>query len=111
MNKMSNQKSKGEQDVKEQLITRTIVTTKVTVLGVNATIGETENRTYFVPGAITDQAKALKLAIKQNTEPEFVPALVVDLTQDEKVYGLELSKFIELAHEVERPVSQQKKAN
>lgn len=97
--------------MKEQLITRTIVTTKVTVLGVNATIGETENRTYFVAGAITDQAKALKLAIKQNTEPEFVPALVVDLAQDEKVYGLELSKFIELAHEVERPVSQQKKAN
>lgn len=97
--------------MKEQLITRTIVTTKVTVLGVNVTIGETENRTYFVPGAITDQAKALKLAIKQNTEPEFVPALVVDLAHDEKVYGLELSKFIELAHEVERPASQQKKAN
>lgn len=97
--------------MKEQLITRTIVTTKVTVLGVNATIGETENRTYFVQGAITDQAKALNLAIKQNTEPEFVPALVVDLAQDEKVYGLEISKFIELAHEVERPVSQQKKAN
>lgn len=97
--------------MKEQLITRTIVTTKVTVLGVNATIGETENRTYFVPGAITDQAKALKMAIKQNKEPEFVPALVVDLAQDEKVYGLEVSKFIEFAHEVERPVSQQKKAN
>lgn len=97
--------------MKEQLITRTVVTTKVTVLGVNATNGESENRTYFVAGAITDQAKALKLAIKQNTEPEFVPALVVDLAQDEKVYGLEISKFIELAHEVERPVSQQKKAN
>lgn len=97
--------------MKEQLITRTIVTTKVTVLGVNTTTGETENRTYFVPGAITDQAKALKLAIKQNTEPEFVPALVVDLAQDEKVYGLEISKFIEVAHEVERPASQQKKAN
>lgn len=97
--------------MKEQLITRTVVTTKVTVLGVNASIGETENRTYFVAGAITDQAKALKLAIKQNTEPEFVPALVVDLAQDEKVYGLEISKFIELAHEVERPTSQKKKAN
>lgn len=94
--------------MKEKLITRTIVSTKVTVLGVNATIGETENRTYVVPGAITDQAKALKLAIKQNTEPEFVPALVVDLAQDEQVYGLEISKFMEHAHEVVRPVSQQK---
>ena len=94
--------------MKEKLITRTIVSTKVTVLGVNATSGETENRTYFVAGAITDQAKALKLAIKQNTEPEFVPALVVDLAQDEKVYGLEISKFMEHAYEVARPVSQQK---
>lgn len=94
--------------MKEKLITRTIVTTKVTVLGVNETIGETENRTYFVPGAITDRAKALKLAIKQNTEPEFVPVLVVDLAQDEQVYGLEISKFMEHAHEVVRPVSQQK---
>lgn len=94
--------------MKEKLITRTIVSTKVTVLGVNATSGETENRTYSVVGAITDQAKALKLAIKQNTEPEFVPALVVDLVQDEQVYGLEISKFMEHAHEVVRPVSQQK---
>ena len=94
--------------MKEKLITRTIVSTNVTVLGVNATSGETENRTYFVPGAITDQAKALKLVIKQNTEPEFVPALVVDLAQDEQVYGLEISKFMEHAHEVVRPVSQQK---
>ena len=94
--------------MKEKLITRTIVSTKVTVLGVNATSGETENRTYFVVGAITDRAKALKLAIKQNTEPEFVPALVVDLVQDERVYGLEISKFMEHAYEVVRPVSQQK---
>ena len=97
--------------MKEKLITRTIVTTKVTVLGVNATIGETENRTYVVPGAITDQAKALKSVIKHYPEPEFVPAMIVDLAQDEKVYGLEITEFMELAHEVERPKSQQKKAN
>lgn len=97
--------------MKEKLITRTIVTTKVTVLGVNATIGETENRTYMVPGAITDQAKALKLVIKQCREPDFVPAMVVDLAQDEKVYGLEITEFMELAHEIVRPTSQQKKAN
>ena len=97
--------------MKETLVTRTIKFTKVTVLGVNATIGETENRTYFVPGTITDQAKALKTAIKKNTEPEFVPALVVDLAQDEKVYALDINKFMELAHEIVRPASQQKKEN
>ena len=97
--------------MKETPVTRTIKFTKVTVLGVNATIGETENRTYFVTGTINDKAKALKLAIKQNTEPEFVPALVVDLAYDEKVYALDKNKFMELAHEIERPTSQQKKAN
>lgn len=97
--------------MKETPVTRTIKFTKVTVLGVNATIGETENRTYFVTGTINDKAKALKLAIKQNTEPEFVPALVVDLAYDEKVYALDKDKFMELAHEIERPASQQKKAN
>lgn len=97
--------------MKETPVTRTIKFTKVTVLGVNATIGETENRTYFVTGTINDKAKALKLAIKQNTEPEFVPALVVDLAYDEKVYALDKNKFMELAHEIERPASQQKKAN
>ena len=97
--------------MKETPVTRTIKFTKVTVLGVNATIGETENRTYFVTGTINDKAKALKLAIKQNAEPEFVPALVVDLAYDEKVYALDKNKFMELAHEIERPASQQKKAN
>lgn len=97
--------------MKEKLITRTIVTTKVTVLGVNATIGETENRTYVVPGAITDQAKALKSVIKRNEDPEYHPSVVVDTVLEEKVYGLEITKFMELAHEIERPASQQKKAN
>ena len=97
--------------MKETPVTRTIKFTKVTVLGVNATIGETENRTYFVTGTITDKAKALRLAIRQNTEPEFVPALVVDLAHDEKVYALDKNKFMELAHEIVRPASQQKKAN
>lgn len=97
--------------MKDTPVTRTIKFTKVTVLGVNATIGETENRTYFVTGTINDKAKALKLAIKQNAEPEFVPALVVDLAYDEKVYALDKNKFMELAHEIERPASQQKKAN
>lgn len=97
--------------MKEQLITRTINSTKVTVLGVNEITGEAENRTYVISGAILAPEKALKMAIKRNEDPQYHPSVVVDTVLDEKVYGLEISKFMELAHEVVRPVSQQKKAN
>lgn len=97
--------------MKEQLITRTINSTKVTVLGVNEITCEAENRTYVIPGAILAPEKALKMAIERNEDPQYHPSVVVDTVLDEKVYGLEISKFMELAHEVVRPVSQQKKAN
>ena len=97
--------------MKETTVTRTIKFTKVTVLGVNEITGEAENRTYVIPGTILAPEKALKMATKRNEDPQYHPSVVVDMQQDEKVYGLEISKFMELAHEVERPKSQQKKAN
>lgn len=97
--------------MKETLVTRTIKFTKVTVLGVNEITGEAENRTYVIPGTILVPEKALKIATKRNEDPEYHPSIVVDTVLEEKVYGLEISKFMEHAHEVERPVSQQKKAN
>ena len=97
--------------MKEKLITRTINSTKVTTLGVNEITGEAENRTYVIPGAILAHDKALKMAIKHNEDPQYHPSLVVDTVLDEKVYGLEITKFMELAREVVRPASQQKKAN
>lgn len=80
-------------------------------MGVNEITGEAENRTYVIPGTILAPEKALKMATKCNEDRQYHPSVVVDLAQDEKVYGLEISKFMELAHEVVRPVSQQKKAN
>lgn len=97
--------------MKEKLITRTINSTKVTTLGVNETTGEAENRTYVIPGAILAPDKALRMVTKRNEDPEYHPSVVVDTVLEEKVYGLEITKFMELAHEVERPKSQQKKAN
>lgn len=97
--------------MKEQLITRTIISTRVTVLGVNEIAGEAEYRTFVIPGRILSSEKALKMLTKSNEDPQYHPSVVVDMQLDEKVYGLEISKFMELAHEVERPVSQQKKAN
>lgn len=97
--------------MKEKLITRTINFTKVTTRGVNEITGDAENRTYVIPGIILAPEKALRMAIKSNEDPQYHPSVVVDIAQGEKVYGLEVTKFMELAHEVERPKSQQKKAN
>lgn len=94
--------------MKEKLITRTINSTKVTVLGVNEITGEAENRTYVILGAISAPDKALRMAIKCNEDTEYHPSVVVDTVLEEKVYGLEISKFMEHAYEVVRPVSQQK---
>ena len=97
--------------MKETLVTRTINFTKVTVLGINEITGEAENRTYVIFRTILAPDKALKMAINQNKDPQYHPTLVVDLVPDEKVYALDINKFIELAHEIVRPASQQKKAN
>lgn len=97
--------------MKETLVTRTIKFTKITVLGVNEITGEAENRTYVIPGTILVPEKALKIATKRNEDPQYHPSVVVDIVQDEKVYALDITKFMELAHEIVRPASQQKKAN
>lgn len=94
--------------MKEKLITRTINSTKVTTLGVNEITGEAENRTYVILGAILAPDKALRMVSKLNEDPEYHPSVVVDTVLEEKVYGLEISKFMEHAYEVVRPVSQQK---
>lgn len=97
--------------MKETLVTRTIKFTKVTVLGVNEITGEAENRTYVIPGTVLAPEKALKMATNLNEDPQYHPSVVIYIAQDEKVYALDITKFMELAHEIVRPLSQQKKAN
>ena len=97
--------------MKETLVTRTIKFTKVTTLGVNEITGEAENRTYVFPGTILAPEKALRMSTKRNEDPQYHPSVVVDIAQGEKVYALDINKYMELAHEIVRPVSQQKKAN
>lgn len=96
---------------REPMVTRTIVSTEITVLGVSESAGEASNRTYVVPSKIEDKEKALKLAIKENTDPDYHPSIVVSITHDEKVMGITVKDFMEMAVEVTRPASQQKTAN
>lgn len=95
---------------REPMVTRTIVSTNITVLGVSESAGEASNRTYVVPSKIEDKVKALKLAVKENTDPDYHPSIVVSLEYVEKVMGITVKQFMEMAVEVTRPESQQKKA-
>jgi hypothetical protein len=94
---------------REAMVTRTIISTQVTVLGVDEVAGEATNATYNLPGVYTDKAKALKAAIKANAVETYHPSVVEDMKKEERVLGIPVSKFMELAVEVERPKSQQKK--
>lgn len=94
---------------KEPMVTRTIISTQVTVLGVDEVAGEATNVTYKLPGDYTDMTKALKAVIKANTVETYHPSVIVDMKKEERVLGIPVSKFLELAVEVERPKSQQKK--
>lgn len=95
---------------KEKLITRTVLSTRVTVLGVDEETGESGNRTYIIPGDYKDKdkEKVIKKVNTVNQEKSYHPAVIVEMITDEKVMGLEISKFLELAHEVVRPESQRK---
>lgn len=94
---------------KESMVTRTIISTQVTVLGVDEVAGEATNATYNLPGDYTNKAKALKAVIKANTVETYHPSVVVGMKKEERLLGIPVSKFLELAVEVERPKSQQKK--
>lgn len=94
---------------KESMVTRTIISTQVTVLGVDEVTGEATNATYKLVGDYTDKEKALKDVINVNTVETYHPSLVVDMKKEECVFGIPVSKFMELAVKVERPKSQQKK--
>lgn len=96
---------------REPMVTRTIVSTEITVLGVSELAGEASNRTYIVPFKIDDKDKALKFAIKENDDPDYHPSIVVSTKRKEKVMGVTVKQFMEMAVEVIRPASQQKPLN
>lgn len=63
--------------MKKDMVTRTLVSTAVTVLGVNGVSAETSNETMVFPGVIKDNEKALamfkKAAKKKRCASGFSP--------------------------------------
>lgn len=83
------------------MITRTIESSKVTVLGLNTANGqaEPENRTYEMAETYKDNAKALKAVKKSFDTDDWTIAKVVSVETISKLYGMTEQFFLE--HSVE----------
>lgn len=100
--------------MKKDMITRTLVSTAVTVLGVNGVTAETYNETVVFPGVIKDREKALAMVKKFLSAKElfenYHPAVVVSMEKREQLLGITVEDFMAHAVPVERPKSQTKEA-
>lgn len=100
--------------MKKDMITRTITSTVVTVLGIYEDTAEPTNVTVTLGGVITDKEKAMAKAKKAIAADEnyegYHPAMVVSMEKKEQLLGITVEDFIAHSVPVERPASQCKKA-
>ena len=100
--------------MKKDMITRTLVSTAVTVLGVNGVSAETHNETVVFPGVIKDKEKALAMVKKHLSAKElfkdYHPAVVVSMEKSQQLLGITIEDFMAHAVPVKRSKSQTKEA-
>lgn len=79
---------------RKPMVTRTIITTKVTAMCVDITNGETSTATFVLPRIYTDEKKLLKVA-KETFETETTKVVhIVDKEEIETLYGMTEQEFI-----------------
>lgn len=81
------------------MITRTVTTTKATVLCVNTVAEETVTQVVEVSRTYTDDSKLLK-AVKETLDATIIPVKVISTETVETLYGMTEQKFIELAEKL-----------
>lgn len=82
---------------RERMVTRTVLSTKVTVLCLNTETAEPFNETVILSGTFKDN-KAILKAAKKLLETEVVSvAKVVDVIIEEALYGMTEQEFIQSA--------------
>lgn len=82
---------------RKSFITRTIQSTRATVLCLDVEAGEPIHKTVELPHTYKDDNAILK-AVRPLVETETIKAVhIVDTVIDEKLYGMEESKFIDMA--------------
>jgi hypothetical protein len=76
------------------MVTRTIISTKVTALCVNTQTAETTERVFTLSGKIEDKAKALKKVSKDYNTDVCTCVAVRELSPIEALYGMSETDFI-----------------
>lgn len=79
---------------RESMVTRTIITTNATVMCINVETAEPYNETVKLPGTHKDNNAILKQA-KKLLENDTVKCVhVVDVAEEQKLYGMKEVDFI-----------------
>lgn len=81
------------------MVTRTVTTTKATVLCVNTVAEETVTQVIEVPRTYTDDSKLLK-AVKETLDATIIPVKVISTETVETLYGMTEQQFIEQAEKL-----------
>ena len=84
---------------RKPMVTRTVTTTKVTVLCVNTVAEETVTQVVEVPRAYTDDDKLIK-AVKETLDTSIIPVKVISTEIVETLYGMTEQRFIEQAEKL-----------
>lgn len=85
--------------MREPMVTRTVIGTKVTVLAMDTVSCEPSNATYEIGGQHTNDEKLLKKVRKEHDTEDFKIVKILAVEPFEKRYGMKESDFI--AHAVE----------
>ena len=80
--------------MRKPMVTRTIISTKATVLCVNAKTAETFEQEFILSGKIDDKTIVLKRLRKDYSSDNCVIVAVKELSSIEALYGMSESYFI-----------------
>lgn len=87
--------------MRESMVTRTVIGTKVTVLSMDTNTCEPYNETYEIAGKHNNNEKLLDKVRKEH-DTEFLKVVkILDVEPFEKRYGMKESDFIAYATELE----------
>lgn len=87
--------------MRESMVTRTVIGTKVTVIAMDTITCEPTNVTYEIGGQYTNDEKLLNKVRKEHDTEDFKIVKIVNVEPFEKRYGMKESYFIAHADELE----------
>lgn len=79
---------------RKPMVTRSIKSTKATVLGMDIELCEPMNKTCIVAGTFKDDAKLMKVVRAELETDSFKVVKIVDTQEEETLYGMDINKFI-----------------